>query len=116
LAFAALIEINEEPCILGLIEGVTDVERTEQTTQVEVTLAAMSRKLIQGQEEERASVVRELHNYIDRLLLLSATLGRVQHSLEPVFEISQQIAEGASSTTQPSARKIAGTQAAREPE
>jgi PAS domain S-box-containing protein len=93
LAFAAMIEINGEPCILSLIEGVTDSKRSEQTTQFEVTLAAMARKLIQGQEEERASVARELHNYIDRLLLLSVNLDRVRQNPEPVSEINQQIAE-----------------------
>jgi PAS domain S-box-containing protein len=92
LGFAALIEINKEQCILSLIEGKTD--SAEESKQATVTIATMSGRLIQAQEEERASVARELHNHIDSLLLLSATLGRAQQTLEPVSEITQHIAEG----------------------
>jgi signal transduction histidine kinase len=51
----------------------------------------MARKLIEAQEEERAAVASELHNYIDRLLLLSANLDGVgQNSLS---EMNKQILE-----------------------
>jgi PAS domain S-box-containing protein len=94
LGYAALIEINGETCVLSLIEGVTDVKGAEEAKQAEVALSNMARRLIQAQEENRASVARELHDYVDRLLLLSANLNRVrQHFPESVSERNGQIAE-----------------------
>jgi len=94
LGFAALIEINGETCVLSLIEGVTDVKGAEETKQAEVTLSNMARRLIQAQEEERASVARELHDYVDRLLLLSVNLDRVRYPFpESVSEKNGHIAE-----------------------
>jgi PAS domain S-box-containing protein len=94
LGFAALIEINRETCVLSLIEGVRDFKGAEEAKQAEVTLSNMARRLIQAQEEERASVARELHDYVDRLLLLSINLDRVrQHPPESVSERNEQITE-----------------------
>jgi PAS domain S-box-containing protein len=94
LGYAALIEINGETCVLSLIEDVTDVKEAEETKHAEVTLSNMARRLIQAQEEERATVARELHDYVDRLLLLSINIDRVRHaSVESVSESSGQIAE-----------------------
>jgi signal transduction histidine kinase len=54
----------------------------------------MARRLIQAQEEERASVARELHDYVDNLLLLSANFDRVrQHVPESVSEAQEPIVE-----------------------
>jgi len=54
----------------------------------------MARRLIQAQDGERVSVARELHNYIDRLLLLSANLGRSRQTYPAsLSECNQQIAE-----------------------
>jgi PAS domain S-box-containing protein len=94
LGYAALIEINGEACVLSLIEGVTDVKEADQTKQSEVTLSNMTRRLIQAQEEERASVSHELHDHIDGLLLLSMNLDGVrQHFPESASEGNKHIAE-----------------------
>ena len=93
LGFAALIEINGETCVLSLISGITDFKGAEESKQVEVTLSNMARRLIQSQEEERASVAHELHNYVDRLLLLSVNLDRVRQAPESVSENKEQIAD-----------------------
>jgi PAS domain S-box-containing protein len=94
LGYAALIEINGETCVLSLIEGVTDLKGAEEAKQAEITLSSMARRLIQAQEEERASVARELHDYVDGLLLLSINLDRVRHPFpESVSERNEQITE-----------------------
>ena len=86
LGFAALIEINGETCVLSLIAGVTDFKGAEETKQAEVMLSNMARRLIQAQDEERASVARELHDCVDRLLLLSINLDRIRQTPESVSE------------------------------
>jgi PAS domain S-box-containing protein len=94
LGYAALIEINGEACVLSLIEGVTDVKEAEETKQAEVTLSNMARRLIQAQEEERVHIARELHDYVDRILLLSINLDRVrQHLPESVSEKNEDTVE-----------------------
>jgi PAS domain S-box-containing protein len=93
LGFAALIEINGETCVLSLIEGITDSKKADETKQAEVTISTMVRSLIQAQDKERVSVARDLHTYIDRLLLLSANLGVRQRDSEPLTETNQHISE-----------------------
>lgn len=93
VGFGALIEIKGEPCILSLITAITDSEAVKESSQVETTLVTLARRLIQAQEEERVSVARELHNYIDRLLLLSANLDSARHPPERLPETDQHIAE-----------------------
>jgi len=93
LGFAALIEINGKTCVLSLIAGVTDFRGTEETKYAEVTLSNMARRLLQAQDEERALVARELHGYIDRLLLLSINLDSVRRTPESISEGKEQIAE-----------------------
>jgi PAS domain S-box-containing protein len=93
LGFGALIEINGEPCILSVIAGVNDCGATAEAKQAEVTLASMARRLMQGQDQERVSVARELHEYIDRLLLVCANLDRVGQNSELIFDTNQQISE-----------------------
>jgi PAS domain S-box-containing protein len=93
LGFAALIEINGETCVLSLISGITDFKGAEETKQAEVTLSSMARRLIRTQEEERASVAHELHDYVDGLLLLSINLDRVRQTPKSVSEGNEQIAE-----------------------
>jgi PAS domain S-box-containing protein len=92
LGFAALIEINGETCVLSLISGITDFKEAEEAKQAEVTLSSMARRLIQAQEEERASVAHELHDYVDGLLLLSMNLDSVRQHF-PYPERNEQIAE-----------------------
>jgi PAS domain S-box-containing protein len=94
VGYAALIEINGETCVLSLIAGITDFKEGEEAKQAEQTLSSMARRLIQAQEGERVSVARELHNYIDRLLLLSANLGGSRQTYPASSsERNQQIAE-----------------------
>jgi PAS domain S-box-containing protein len=94
LGYAALIEINGETCVLSLISVVTDIKGTEEAQQAEIALSGMARRLIQAREEERGSVARDLHEYVDRLLLLSIELDRAsQKSLQSVFESNRQIAD-----------------------
>ena len=94
LGFAALIEINSETCVLSLISGITDFKGAEETKQAEVALSTMARRLIRAQDEERASVARELHEYVDRLMLLSINSDRVRQNLpESLSESKEQIAE-----------------------
>ena len=93
LGFAALIEINGETCVLSLISGIRDLKGAEETKQAEVTLSSMARRLIRAQEEERASVAHELHDYVDNLLLLSINLDRVRQTPKSVSEGNEQIAE-----------------------
>ncbi|HEV2730395.1 MAG TPA: ATP-binding protein [Terriglobales bacterium] len=94
LGYGALIEVNGETCLLSLIAVVTDVKGAEEAKQAEVVLSGMARRLIQAHEEERASVARALHEYVDRLLLLSTELDRAsQKSPQWVSERNQQITD-----------------------
>jgi PAS domain S-box-containing protein len=94
LAFAALIEINGEACMLALIAGINDVKGAEEARQAEAALSGLARRLIQAHDEERASVGRELHEYVDRLMLLSIDLDRAsQNSPQSVSEGNRQITE-----------------------
>jgi len=59
--------------VIGMVADVTDVKRAEES------LAGMTRKLIEAQEQERARIGRELHDDINqRLALLSVELGQLQ--------------------------------------
>lgn len=93
LGFAALIEINGETCVLSLISGITDFKGAEEAKQAEVTFSSMARRLIQAQDEERASVARELHDYVDRLLVLSINLDRFRQTPDSVSKGNGQIPE-----------------------
>jgi PAS domain S-box-containing protein len=94
VGYGALIEINGETCVLSLIAGITDFKEDEETKQAEQTLSSMASRLIQAQEGERVSVARELHNYVDQLLLLSANLGGSRQTYPAsLSERNQQIAE-----------------------
>jgi PAS domain S-box-containing protein len=75
-ASAALIDINGETCVLTLIDT-TDIRRAEEVKQVAEHLSSALRMLIQAQEEERTSIARELHKYMDCLALLSIGLDRL---------------------------------------
>jgi PAS domain S-box-containing protein len=92
LADAALVEIEGETCVLGLGADVTDLKRAAEAKQAEAALSRMGRRLIQAQEEERRGVARELHEYVERLSLLSIDMGRLrQDTSESASEFSQQI-------------------------
>jgi PAS domain S-box-containing protein len=83
---ADLIEINGEPCVLG-VAAVSDFKPVPESEQF-----AMAGRLIQAHDEERAAVARERHDYIDRLSLLSIDLARAPEICsEPVDEVTQVI-------------------------
>jgi len=61
--------------VIGMVADVTDVKRAEES------LADMTRKLIQAQEQERVRIGRELHDDINqRLAMLSIELETLQQS------------------------------------
>jgi signal transduction histidine kinase len=69
-----------ETCVLSLIASRKDPQQADEVDQAEATLASMARRLMQAQDEERSSVARELHEYVERLVLLSIDLDRVRQS------------------------------------
>ena len=92
LASAALIEISRETCILTLIEDTTSLKGAEEAKQVAERLSMALRRLIRIHEEEHALIVRELHNYIDCLMLVSIGLDRLQRNPpQSVVETREEI-------------------------
>jgi PAS domain S-box-containing protein len=61
--------------VIGMVADITDLKRAEES------LAEMTRKLIESQEQERARIGRELHDDINqRLAMLSLELGQLQEN------------------------------------
>src|SRR5262249_18576631 len=59
--------------VIGMVADVTDLKRAEES------LAGMTRKLIEAQEQERARIGRELHADINqRLAMLAVELDQLQ--------------------------------------
>jgi PAS domain S-box-containing protein len=89
LGAADLIEINGEQCVLG-VAMLSDLKGALEAEQFEERLSSMARRLIQAHDEDRATIARELHEYIDRLLLVSIDLDRFRE-IRPVQvgEVSQ---------------------------
>jgi len=59
--------------VIGMVSDVTDIKRAEES------LAGMTRKLIEAQEQERARIGRELHDDINqRLAMLSVELEQLK--------------------------------------
>ena len=73
---AMLVEVKGRRCVLCLVIDLTDPKRAEEAKKAAEHLSSLAQRLIQGQEEEGKSIARELHEYIDRLLLLSVDLER----------------------------------------
>ena len=70
---------SEHGAVIGLVSLVHDITARRRT---EEALTEMTRKLIQGQEQERVRIARELHDDIaQRLALLAIELERVQQCL-----------------------------------
>lgn len=87
---AMLIEINGQRCVLCLVADVTDRKRAEEANQAAERLSSMGHRLIQAQEDERKLIARELHEYIDRLLLLSMELehsGKVETARRQIEDL-----------------------------
>jgi PAS domain S-box-containing protein len=87
LGAAEVIRIEDEPCILSVIEDVTDRKRAENA------LSGMNRKLIEAQEQERTRIARDLHDDVtQRLAVLAIELEQVQgHLPESDFELRTRI-------------------------
>jgi PAS domain S-box-containing protein len=74
-----LIELEGEPCVLSVAVHVTDSIDVTGRMLAEDALSKVIQGLIETQEEERASIARELHRYIDALAVLAISLGRGQN-------------------------------------
>jgi PAS domain S-box-containing protein len=93
LGYGALIEINGETCVLSLIADITDSKGDEEAKRAEAALSSMGRKLIQAHDQERTRIARELHEYVDRLMLLSVDLDQLRQNPPQSVEVSEQLAE-----------------------
>jgi PAS domain S-box-containing protein len=61
--------------VIGMVADITDLKRAEES------VAEMTRKLVEAQEQERARIGRELHDDINqRLAMLSVELEQLQHN------------------------------------
>ena len=105
LGSAVLLTMSGETCILSLSADITDLrlaeeakraaeQHAEEAEQVAKRLSTAAHKLIQAHDDERAEIARELHDDIDRLVLLSMLVDRIrQNPAGSVGEGSQEIAE-----------------------
>ncbi|HXW91250.1 MAG TPA: PAS domain S-box protein, partial [Terriglobales bacterium] len=78
--------------VIGMVADITDLKRAEES------LAEMTRRLIESQEQERTRIGRELHDDINqRLAMLSLELEQLQENpseVQPrVKELRRQLAE-----------------------
>jgi len=71
---ASLIEIDGERLVLILVADLTDLKRAEEAEQAADRLSRMGQRLMKANEEERKAIARELHDYVDSLVLLSLEL------------------------------------------
>jgi PAS domain S-box-containing protein len=67
LGSGELIEIGNEQCVISAVADITKRKLAEET------ISGMTRKLIEGQEQERTRIARELHDDISQRLALLAT-------------------------------------------
>jgi PAS domain S-box-containing protein len=80
-----------EGAVGGILILAEDIGRRKQ---MEQTLADMSRKLIESQEQERARIARELHDDISqRLALLSIEIEQVEECSEKPSEVRDRARE-----------------------
>jgi signal transduction histidine kinase len=94
LGSAELIGIEGEPSGLSVARHVTDAVDLTERKLADESRSKVSQRLIAAQEEERVSIARELHHYIDSLILLSINLDRFrQNPPESVAEVRQEIGE-----------------------
>ena len=81
--------------VVAMVEDLSK-KKTEQgeVLKSETNPEKLGGRLIQGQEEERAKIARELHRYIDGLTVLAISLDRFgQNPPESLAEALQQIGE-----------------------
>lgn len=83
-AWAELVTIGDEPCILGLAVDVTERGRAQRafqehegllanaTSDAQMAQVELGSRMIRAQEEERARLARELHDDINQRLALLA--------------------------------------------
>ena len=95
-ATAELIELNGEPCMLGVGVDITERKRAEEA------LSTMSRRLIEAQEKERIRIARELHDDMgQRLALLTNELEQIQQTFPDLdVAVRSRISEAQKNTSQ----------------
>jgi len=72
--------------IVGMVADITDLKRADES------LAGMTRKLIQAQEQERARIGRELHDDVtQRLAMLSIELQQLQENPSALLSRLQDV-------------------------
>jgi PAS domain S-box-containing protein len=95
LGSAEVIEVNGEPCMLGVATNISDRKAAEEA------LAGVSRKLVEAQEAERTRIARELHDDVNqRLAMLAVNLKLLRKEL-PSSEVKtrQHIEEACAKVT-----------------
>jgi PAS domain S-box-containing protein len=90
-----LLNHRPYPVVVAMVEElVTKESAQEQVSQSQADLQKLAGHLIQQQEEERTAFAYELRDSVDRLMLLSATLARLQQELpQSADEVKQTIDE-----------------------
>jgi len=72
--------------VIGIVADITDLKRAEEA------LSAMTRKLVEAQEQERARIGRELHDDINqRLAMLNVELHQLQQNPSEIEERVQEL-------------------------
>lgn len=81
--------------VVAIVEDLSDKKATQdERLQSEASLEKLAGRLMQAQEQERSSIARELHHYIDNLVVLSMDLDRLwKHPPESLAEGRQEIEE-----------------------
>ena len=75
--------------VIGMVADITDLKRAEES------LAEMTRKLIESQEQERARIGRELHDDINqRIAMLALELAQLKENPSEVESRVQEIRKG----------------------
>ena len=79
---------GESPLVFAFVEDITERKRTD------TTLARVSRRLIEAQEQERSRIARELHDDIgQRLAILAVNLAKIQRDPSNSPELAGRIGE-----------------------
>jgi len=85
---AELIELDGQPCALGVIADITERKNAEEA------LSTVSHRLIDAQEQERARIARELHDDIgQRLALLAVELDQIHQESPNFSEVRSRMGE-----------------------
>jgi len=91
----SLLEIGTSRLVVAMVEDLGEkISAHEKLVRSEAELEKLRGGLIQAHEEERARIGRELHDYVDRLVVLSIDLDRFpQNAIELISEAQKKVAE-----------------------